>query len=154
MKKIFITIFIITFMILNLFCFKVYAVESENIDQTAYQNYNSELISCGKTDKKEALVKNIPKSIPKIIHIVYLAIQIAVPIVLVVFGSIDLIKGVYAQKDDEMQKSRQLFIKKLISAALIFIVFMAVKLIIGAVADSNSSQVVKCAECFINNDCS
>ena len=53
-----------------------------------------------------------------------------------------------------MQKSRQLFIKKLISAALIFIVFMAVKLIIGAVADSNSSQVVKCAECFINNDCS
>ena len=134
----------------------VYAIENEKIDQTEYdnveENYES-YKSCGKLDNKPALMEDIPPSIPKIIHIIYLVIQIAVPVVLVIFGSLDLFKGLYSQKDDEIKKGQQTFVKRLIAAAIVFFVFMIVKLFVGAVADSDKNQIVKCAECFIENEC-
>ena len=113
-----------------------------------YNNYTSEMVSCG-----NGLVEDIPQTLPKVISIAYTIIQIAVPIVLVVVGSLDLFKGITAQKEDEMKKGQGLFVKRLISAALIFFVFVIVKVVISFAADKSSIEIMQCAECFINNKC-
>ena len=68
-------------------------------------------------------------------------------------GTLDLFKGITAQKEDEMKKGQQMFVKRLIAAALIFFVFVIVKVIISFVADGSSVAIMECAECFINNNC-
>ncbi len=90
----------------------------------------------------------IDTQLADIVHIIVLVIQIAVPILLVVFGMMDLMKGIMAQKDDEIKKGQQTFIKRLIAAAIVFFVIAIVKLVISAVA-GNSDGIMACANCFL-----
>jgi len=113
-----------------------------------YNNYSPATVSCG-----DGLLTSIPNAVPKVVSIVYTIIQIAIPVILVVMGTLDLFKGITAQKEDEMKKGQQMFVKRLIAAALIFFVFVIVKVIISFVADGSSVAIMECAECFINNNC-
>lgn len=94
----------------------------------------------------------IDVKIPNIIHTIITVIKIVVPILLVIFGMIDLAKGVIAQKEDEIKKNQQIFIKRLISAAIIFFVIQIVQLLISFVAgdDVDNPGIMDCASCFIN----
>lgn len=110
-----------------------------------YDNYEkTSTVSCSGIDK-------IPSVLPKIISIIYTLVQIAVPIVLIILGSMDLIKGVIAQKEDEIKRAQQTFFKRLIAAILVFFAFTIVKLVLGLV--TKDSSVLDCAKCFIRNDC-
>ena len=112
-----------------------------------YNNYDgTSIVSCG-----GGMIDNIPVLIPKVISIAYTVIQVAVPVVLVIMGSLDLFRGISAQKEDEIKKGQQMFIKRLISAALVFFVFVIVKVVISFVAES--SNIMECAQCFIENEC-
>ena len=42
-------------------------------------------------------------------------------------------------------------IKRIIAAAIVFFVFAAIKLVVSFVSDS--SDVMECLNCFIDNDC-
>ena len=69
-------------------------------------------------------------------------------------GMLDLMKGLTAQKEDEIKKGQNLFIKRLISGALVFLVFTIVQLVISFVADSDDkNNIATCSKCFINGDC-
>ena len=124
------------------------------IGAETYNNYDPSdaISSCG-----NGLINKIPSMVPKVVSIVYNVIQVAVPIVLVIMGSLDLFKGIIAQKEDEMKKGTQIFIKRLISAVIIFFVFMIVKIVISLVSDETGGRtagnIIDCAECFINNKC-
>lgn len=120
----------------------------DKVGAETYNNYTDSLVSCG-----DSLLTNIPTLIPKVISILYTLIQVLVPIVLVIFGMLDLFKGITAGKEDDMKKGQQLFIKRIIVAAIIFFVFVFVKLLVSFVADSDKSRIINCAECFIKNDC-
>ena len=111
-----------------------------------YDNYEKvSTVRCGGIDK-------IPAALPKIISIAYILVQIAVPVVLIIWGSIDLIKGVIAQKEDEIKRAQSTFFKRLIAAVLVFFVFTVVKVVIG-LTTKNSETILECAKCFIRNDC-
>lgn len=120
----------------------------DNINAETYNNYSNALVSCGS-------IKNIPDVIPRVVSIVYTIIQIVVPIILVIFGSLDLVKAVMGGKDDEIKKGQQTLIKRLVAAAIVFFVFVTVKLVISLVADDKdqTNGIMDCAECFIKNDC-
>ena len=105
------------------------------------------VVNCGN-------ITNIPKKIPEITSLVVTVIQVAVPVILVITGSLDLFKGITAQKEDEIKKGRDMFIKRLIVAAIIFFMFVIVKLVISLVADSSSNQnIVSCMDCFLRGSC-
>lgn len=96
-------------------------------------------------------ITGIPEKIPELTSFAITFIQIAVPIVLVIMGSLDLFKGVTAQKEDEMKKGQQMFIKRLIYAAIIFFVVVIAKLLISVVADSTTSNnIAECIDCFLS----
>lgn len=90
----------------------------------------------------------IDPKIPNTVHIIITVIKVAVPIVLVIMGMLDLFKGITAQKEDEMAKGRKIFVKRLISAAIIFFVISIVQLLISFVGDNEG--IMSCANCFIN----
>ena len=115
-----------------------------------YNNYYEATRSCG-----NGWITGIPTNLPKVISILYTIIQVAVPIVLVVFGMLDLFKGLSAQKEDEIKKGQQTFIKRLIAAAIVFLVFIIVKLGVSLAADNekDTNKIVDCMECFIKNKC-
>ena len=91
----------------------------------------------------------------KIAYLVALAIKIipaVIAIALIVYGMLDLGKAVMAQKEDEIKKGQNTFIKRIVAAALVFFVPIVVKLLIGLVADDGEKQgitscinsVIKC----------
>ena len=91
----------------------------------------------------------IDTKIPNTVHTVIVAIKIVVPILLVIFGMLDLFKGITAQKEDEIKKGQQLFIKRLIAAAIIFFVISIVQLLVSFVS-SEEPGIMQCANCFLN----
>lgn len=90
----------------------------------------------------------IDTKIANTVHTIIVVIKIAVPVLLVIFGMLDLFKGLTAQKEDEIKKGQQLFIKRLISAAIIFFVISIVQLLVSFVAGDEG--IMTCASCFIN----
>lgn len=58
-------------------------------------------------------------------------VQWVVPIVLIGFGTVDLVKAVIAGKEDDIKKNQQVLIKRLIAALLVFLVPLIVSVIMG-----------------------
>ena len=73
-------------------------------------------------------------------------IQIIVPILLIIFGSIDLAKAVMAGKEDEIKKSQMTFVKRAIAAVIVFFVPFVVRILMD-VLEVNTSP---CLECIID----
>lgn len=103
-------------------------------------------VSCGK-----GLIKNMPSQIPDITKRIYDLAMIVTPIILVIMGTIDLLKGVMTGKEDEMKKSRETFIQRLIVGILIFLIALIAKFAISVVAGSNGNytRIINCIDCFI-----
>lgn len=91
----------------------------------------------------------IDDKIANTVHVIILIIQIATPILLVIFGMIDLVKAVISGKEDEIKKNQMVFVKRLIAAALVFFIFLVVKLVVSLVAD-NADSMFDCVDCFTN----
>ncbi len=101
-------------------------------------------VSCGN-------ITGIPAKIPELVSFAITLIQIAVPVILVVMGSVDLFKGITAQKEDEIKKGQQMFVKRLLIAALIFFVIVITKFLISIIADNNSTNIIDCIDCFVDD---
>ena len=86
--------------------------------------------------------------IPNIISLIVNLIKIGVPVLLIIFGMLDLGKAVMAQKEDEIKKSQQMFLKRVLSAALVFFVVMIVQVVFNLVGGTQSNW--ECVSCFVN----
>src|SRR5574344_1741872 len=93
----------------------------------------------------------IDSKIPNIVATVISVIQFAVPILLIIWGMLDLGKAVMAQKEDEIKKGQQTFIKRLIAAAIVFFVVVIVKLVVGMVGGTDvDTGSGSCFDYFVN----
>ena len=90
---------------------------------------------------------------PYIVSTVVLLIKIVVPILLIIFGMLDLGKAVVASKEDEIKKGQQLFIKRVIAAVIVFFVIQIVQIVIRFVS-GNDADVANCFNCFVNGTAS
>ena len=82
--------------------------------------------------------KGIEDNIASIVHYIYLGIQVVVPILLIIFGMIELAKAITAQKEDEIKKAQSSFLKKLVLAVIVFLVFSIVKLVFNFAGGGDS----------------
>ena len=83
---------------------------------------------------------NMPAQLGGMIHTIYLAIKIVIPILLIIFGSIDLGKAITAQKEDEIKKAQSGFIKKLIIGVLVFLVLTIVQFVFQFATSGEDDQ--------------
>lgn len=90
----------------------------------------------------------IEENLANIIHYLYLGIQVIVPILLIVFGMIELAKAITAQKEDEIKKAQSSFLKKLVLAVIVFLVFSIVSFVFkfagGGDSEANANDTWKC----------
>lgn len=110
---------------------------------------------CGGTAAQPLLT--FDSMLPNILSTIVTLIKIGVPILLIVFGMLDLGKAVMAQKEDEIKKGQQTFIKRLIAAAIVFFVVFIVQIVLGLLVPQDTAQnqnVMNCFDCLINNSCS
>lgn len=85
--------------------------------------------------------------------------QIGIPILLIVFGLIDLGKAVIASKEDEMKKAQGTLIKRLIYAVAVFLVVTIVTVVLGMIGQGSDSDWYNCYKNtssntseYLNND--
>ena len=64
-------------------------------------------------------------------------IQYAVPIILIIIGSIDLMKAVMAGKEDDVKKNQKVLIKRAIAAVLVFLVPLMVSILLGLIGSDD-----------------
>lgn len=97
----------------------------------------------------------IPFLAPRIVSIAITILQIATPIIIIILGSLDLMKAVAAQKEDDIKKGQQIFFKRLLVGSAVFLVFALVKVGIGIVAphDDENKNMWDCVDCFVTGDC-
>jgi len=86
---------------------------------------------------------------PYIVSTIVTLIKIAVPILLIIFGMLDLGKAVVAAKEDEIKKGQQTFIKRAIAAVIVFFVIQIVQIVVRFVS-GNDQNIAGCFNCFIN----
>lgn len=89
-------------------------------------------------------------TLPRLTALIITIIQVGVPILLIFFGMLDLGKAVMAQKEDEIKKGQQVFVKRLIAAVLVFLVIFVVKTVVGAV--SSEAGITSCINCFTKGE--
>ena len=93
---------------------------------------------------------SISSQVPEMISLIITLIKIIVPVLLIVFGMLDLGKPVMAQKEDEIKKAQGTFIKRLLTAALVFFVITISQVVIKLVAGSEGDDIWNCVDCFIS----
>lgn len=71
-------------------------------------------------------------------------IQIVVPIALIIWGSIDLLKGVIAGDDKKVKEARKPFIQRFISAILVFLIPWILNYALSAFSDGSGGW----ADCY------
>ena len=100
-------------------------------------------VDCGK-------IKHLPYKVIELSNTVISILQIAVPVILIIMGSVDFVKAISSQNEDDVKKAQGMFIKRLIMGALVFFIFVIVKLLISIIG-GNTDGIWKCVECFVNN---
>ncbi len=103
--------------------------------------------------------------IPAFTSLAVNAIKVVVPILLIIFGMIDLAKAVMSNDEKEMKGAQGKFIKRAIYAVVVFFVVAIVQLVFNTLgkAETNSDTTIggekptgnvsSCINCFINNEC-
>ena len=90
---------------------------------------------------------DIPDKIINIVSTLITVIKFGVPILLIIFGMLDLGKAVVASKEDEIKKGQQMFIKRVIAAILVFFVVTVVQLVIN-LASEDDGDLWSCVKTF------
>ena len=85
----------------------------------------------------------VPAQIVGVVTLIYNVIRVGIPLILIIYGMLDLGKAVISQKEDDIKKNQKIFVSRLIAAALVFFVFTVVQLVIGLVAD-DSGDIISC----------
>lgn len=117
----------------------------DSSDEESGFSYGKDKVSCGNIEK-------IPRKIPELTTWAVTFIQVLVPVILVIFSMVDLIKAISSQKEDEIKKGQKVLIKRIVLAAVIFLVVILVKLIISIVASAtDTTNIISCINCFIND---
>lgn len=73
-------------------------------------------------------------------------LQIAVPIGLIVMGTIDMAKAVIAGDEKKMKEAQKPFVKRIIAAVIVFLIPIIVNMILSFVTTGNSEWV----DCYNN----
>ena len=92
---------------------------------------------CNKAFGTEA---GVPSTLVNIVGLIYKAIQIGVPIILIIIGMFDMGKAITQQKEDEIKKAQSLLVKKAIAAALVFLMFSLVQLVVSVVSPDTTAS--------------
>ena len=97
-------------------------------------------IKCGST--------NLPDFIGYLVSLVYFAIRVAVPILLIIAGMFDLGKAIVSKKEEEVKKAKNLLFKKFLLGIVVFLIPYLVELLIKLL--THDDELLNCVKNLID----
>lgn len=91
------------------------------------------------------------EAVVSVVKFILKIIQWVVPIILIVLGTIDLVKAVVAGKDDDIKKHQQTLIKRIIAAVIVFLIPMLVSILMGWIGNDDWKTCWKNTDGSINS---
>lgn len=94
--------------------------------------------------------------IPAIVSTIVTAIKIFIPIVLIIFGMLDMGRAVLSSDEKAMKENQGKLIKRVIYAVVVFLIVALVQTVFGVLGKADtegSNTATSCINCFINNEC-
>lgn len=96
----------------------------------------------------------IDEVVPKFVSLIVNIIKILVPIVIIIFGIIDLFKAATANDEKVMKEAQKKLISRIIYAVLVFFVVAIVQFVFKTLSNAgDKSDATSCISCFISGDC-
>ena len=92
----------------------------------------------------------VPGDLAYAVSLIITVIQYAVPLLLIIWGMLDLGKAVIASKEDEIKKGQQTFIKRIVAPIIVFFVIAVTKLVVNIATGDNQQGITQCIDGFIN----
>lgn len=137
-----------------LLCLVLLGIASDTVKADCIGNCEILLAGGNTYSKMQCGDSVIPYMAAQIVRTIILILQVATPIIIIIFGMLDVVKAVMAQKEDEIKKGQQTFIKRLIVGVSVFLVFFVVEIAIGLIAPKKENpDMWNCIDCFVNGDC-
>lgn len=90
----------------------------------------------------------VPPMLLNIIGYVIVGIKIGVPVLLIIFGMLDLGKAVMSSKEDEIKKAQNTFLKRLLVAAMVFFVITIVQFVVGLLDSASGTENSGFSDCL------
>ena len=109
---------------------------------TVFAEDYTQYIACGDS--------SIPAPIPAITRVIVLILQVLIPIIIIIMGSIDLMKAVAADPE-KIKNGQKQFFKRLTAAAIFFLVITITKFVVSIAADAGESSIADCVDCMISD---
>lgn len=102
---------------------------------------------------------DIDPIVPKTISFVVDMLKIGIPILLIIFGMLDMGKAVMSNDEKEMKAGQSKLIKRCIYAVVVFFIVALVEFIVGVLASSSEDSdnpiakddISLCIDCFVND---
>ena len=94
---------------------------------------------------------SIPSEITNTIGQIYNILLVAIPVVIVLFGLIDVLKAVIGKKDDEIKAATGLLVKRIITGLVAFFVMAIVKFGLQLIQTNNTSDAISCLSSITGN---
>lgn len=90
-------------------------------------------------------------SLPNFTSTLYDLLKIATPVIIIITGMMDMLKAVSAQKEDEIKKAQQKFVRRLLAGVVVFLVFVIVETVINTFVEStDATGAMQCVNCFLS----
>ena len=93
---------------------------------------------------------SFPGELAHIIALVVNFIKIGIPILLIVWGMLDLGKAVIQQKEDDIKKGWKTFLSRLLAGLIVFFVITIVEFAINLVAGDSAGTISSCIDGILN----
>ena len=91
---------------------------------------------------------NLPDYTGYYVSVVYLGIRIGIPILLIIFGMLDMGKAIVAKKEEDVKKAQGLLVKKMIVALIVFLLPYFVEFVIRVI--TGDEELVDCIKRLID----
>lgn len=100
---------------------------------------------------------DIDPIVPGFTSLLVNAVKVIIPLLLVVYGMIDLAKAVMSNDEKTMKEAQGKLIKRFIYAVVIFFIVALVQLVFGMLANASDGEIDKenitsCIDCFMSGD--
>ena len=90
----------------------------------------------------------LPDFVGYFVSLIYVAIRIGVPVLLILVGMFDMGKAIVAKKEEDVKKAQTLLIKKLILGVIVFLLPYFVELVVKLATKDDA--IVECIRRLID----
>lgn len=91
------------------------------------------------------------QNIAYLVGIVFAAIRIAVPIILIVIGMVEMVRGITSQDEKVLKQAQSGLVKKAVAALIVFLIVSIVGLLMRIIGGDEYKSCMKCVTNF--TDC-